>query len=72
MMRPEVMASVSTFKRYANANAAAFPLVDKSVTEDPGIYPPPEQRERLTVQLADSIDQTRAITRVWQKFKTGQ
>ena len=72
MMRPEVMAAVSNFKRYANANAAALPLVDKSVTEDPGIYPPPEQRQRLTVQLADSIDQTRAITRVWQKFKTGQ
>ena len=25
-----------------------------------------------TVQLADSPEQTRAITRVWQKFKTGQ
>jgi len=24
------------------------------------------------VQLADSPDQTRAITRLWQKFKTGQ
>jgi hypothetical protein len=24
------------------------------------------------VQLADSADQTRAVTRVWQKFKTGQ
>ena len=72
MMKPDVMAAVSNFKRYANANAAALPLVDKSVTDDPGIYPPPEQRKRLSVQLADSIDQTRAITRVWQKFKTGQ
>ena len=72
MMRPEVMAAVSNFKRYANANAASLPLVDDSVKNDPGIYPPPDQRKRLSVQLADSIDQTRAITRVWQKFKTGQ
>jgi hypothetical protein len=24
------------------------------------------------VQLSDTPDQTRAITRMWQKFKTGQ
>ena len=29
-------------------------------------------REKLAVQLADSPEQTRAITRMWQKFKTGQ
>ncbi len=43
-----------------------------SVKDDPGIYATPEQRQKLAVQLADSADQTRAITRVWQKFKTGQ
>jgi putrescine transport system substrate-binding protein len=72
IMTPKVIAEVSNFKRYANGNAAALPLVDNSVTGDPGIYPPPEVRQKLSVQLADSADQTRAITRVWQKFKTGQ
>jgi putrescine transport system substrate-binding protein len=47
-------------------------MVQTAVKDDPGIYPPPEQRQKLSVQLADSADQTRAITRVWQKFKTGQ
>jgi hypothetical protein len=42
------------------------------VKEDPAIYPTPEQLPRLSVQLADSAEQTRAITRVWQEFKTGQ
>jgi len=72
IMTPRVIADISNFKRYANANLASQPLVSPSVKDDPGIYPPPEQRQKLAVQLADSADQTRAITRVWQKFKTGQ
>src|ERR1700730_16857229 len=72
IMTPQVIADISNFKRYANANAASQPLVLDVVKNDPGIYPPPEQRQKLAVQLADSADQTRAITRVWQKFKTGQ
>ena len=72
IMTPQVIADISNFKRYANANAASQPLVLPSVRDDSGIYPPPEQRQKLAVQLADSADQTRAITRVWQKFKTGQ
>jgi len=72
MMTPQVIADVSNFKRYANANAASQSLVLPAVKDDPGIYPPPDQRQKLAVQLADSPEQTRAITRVWQKFKTGQ
>jgi len=72
MMTPQVSADVSDFRRYATANAAAQPLVEPAVRDDPGIYPPQELRQKLSVQLADSPDQTRAITRVWQKFKTGQ
>jgi putrescine transport system substrate-binding protein len=72
MMIPQVSADVSDFRRYATANAAAQPLVEAVVRDDPGIYPPQELRQKLAVQLADSPEQTRAITRVWQKFKTGQ
>jgi putrescine transport system substrate-binding protein len=72
LMIPQVIADISNFKRYANANAASRPLVLPQVLNDPGIYPPLDQRQKLAVQLADSPEQTRAITRVWQKFKTGQ
>jgi putrescine transport system substrate-binding protein len=72
IMTPQVIADISNFKRYADANSAAQPLVQSAVKDDPGIYPTPEQMQRLKVQLADSPEQTRAITRVWQKFKTGQ
>jgi putrescine transport system substrate-binding protein len=72
IMTPQVIADISDFKRYANANAAAQALVLPAVMEDPAIYPPLELRQKLAVQLADSSEQTRAITRLWQKFKTGQ
>jgi putrescine transport system substrate-binding protein len=71
VITPRVIADISNFKRYANADAQAQSLLDPSVRDDPGIYPPAEQRQKLAVQLADSTDQTRAITRVWEKFKTG-
>jgi putrescine transport system substrate-binding protein len=72
IMEPKVTADITNFKRFANANAASTPYVLESVKDDPAIYPPPELRQKLAVQLADSPEQTRAITRLWQKFKTGQ
>jgi putrescine transport system substrate-binding protein len=71
-MAPQVIADVSNFKRYANANLASAPLVHADVKSDPAIYPTPEEFARLSVQLADSAEQTRAITRVWQEFKAAQ
>jgi putrescine transport system substrate-binding protein len=72
IMEPKVIADISNFKRYANANLASQPYVLESVKADPAIYPPPQLREKLAVQLADSPEQTRVITRMWEKFKTGQ
>lgn len=72
IMRPQVSADISSFKRYATANIPAQDLVAPAVRNDPGIYPPPDVRQKLAVQLADTPEQTRAITRMWQKFKTGQ
>lgn len=71
-MAPLVSADFSDFMRYASANAAAQPLLQPAVRDDPEINPPRELRQKLGVQLADSPEQTRAITRAWQKFKTGQ
>jgi putrescine transport system substrate-binding protein len=72
MMIPRVSADISDFKRFASANLPAQALVQPAVRNDPGIYPPLDVRQKLAVQLADTPDQTRAITRMWQKFKTGQ
>src|ERR1700677_1122902 len=42
MMTPAVIADISNFKRYANGNAAAQPLVSASVNDDPGVDAPVE------------------------------
>jgi len=72
LMNPQVIANITNFIGYANANAAASPLLDASIASDPVIYPPPDQQRRLFVQSDDSPEQSRAITRIWQRFKTAQ
>jgi putrescine transport system substrate-binding protein len=72
LMNPQVIANVSNFIGNANANAAATPLLDASLAADASVYPPPEQQKKLFVQAEDSPEQSRAITRMWQRFKTAQ
>jgi putrescine transport system substrate-binding protein len=72
LMTPQVIADISNFIGFANANSAASPLLDASIVADPIVYPPRDQQQRLFVQSEDSPEQSRAITRLWQKFKTAQ
>ncbi len=71
VMQPQVIADMSNFTHFPNANAAALPLILPAVREDPAIYPSPGTRRRLTVVLPDTPEQLRAITRMWQRFKAG-
>jgi putrescine transport system substrate-binding protein len=72
LLDPRVIAKVSNFIGYANANTAATPLLEPAIASDPVIFPPRDQQQRLFVETEDSPEQTRAITRIWQKFKTAQ
>jgi putrescine transport system substrate-binding protein len=72
IMTPQVAADITNFKRFANGNLASLPLLLPDVKADPGIYPTEQIMTRLKVQTADSAGQARLVTRVWQKFKTGQ
>jgi putrescine transport system substrate-binding protein len=71
-MNPKVIANITNFIGFANANSAASPLLDASIASDPIVFPPHDQQQRLFVQTEDSPEQSRAITRLWQKFKTAQ
>lgn len=72
LMDPRVIAHISNFIGNANANSAASPFLEPSIVADPAVYPPTDQQRRLFVQMEDSPDQSRAITRIWQRFKTAQ
>ncbi len=72
MMKPEVTAANSNFISYANGNAAALPLLDPSVRDDPGVYPPPETMAKLFPNLAHTQEFTRELNRTWTRFMTGK
>jgi putrescine transport system substrate-binding protein len=72
LMDPPVIAHISNFIGNANANSAASPLLDPAIAADATVYPPPDQQRRLFVQTEDSPEQSRAMTRIWQRFKTAQ
>ena len=72
LMSPQVIADVSNHTGFANANSAATALLEPSIAQDPAIFPPRDQQQRLFVQTEDSADRQRAITRLWQRFKTAQ
>ena len=52
LMRPDVIAEISNFVSYPNANAASQPLVDKAVTGDPMITPTKETIDTKLFGLA--------------------
>jgi putrescine transport system substrate-binding protein len=72
LMRPEVTARNSNFKRYANMNAASWPLINADVRSDPAIFPRPEVMAKLVPDLAESPQFMRQLTRAWTRFKTGK
>ncbi len=72
IMRPEVMAGISNYVAYANANKASTPMVDKAVLENPGIYPTPDTMKKLFTFAVLPPDVDRLYTRIWTKLKTGK
>jgi putrescine transport system substrate-binding protein len=72
LMDPQVIAHITQAIGFANANAKATPLIDSAILGDPAVYATLEQRRRLTPPAEYSPEQLRAITRLWQRFKTGQ
>ncbi len=72
LLAPQTMADITNAVGFANANRAATPLVRAAISANAAIYPSAEQQTRLFVQSEDSPQTARAITRLWQRFKTGQ
>jgi putrescine transport system substrate-binding protein len=72
MLRPDIAARNASFIGSASMNAAATPLVDAALRDDPGIYPGPALRERLQPLRARSLEQSREENRIWARFRTGE
>ncbi|WP_035275947.1 polyamine ABC transporter substrate-binding protein [Desulfogranum japonicum] len=71
LLSPEVIAEISNYVAYANANKDATPLLDAEIREDGSIYPSPEVMERLVVPVEIGRKTQRLKTRSWTRIKTG-
>jgi len=72
LLEPKVIAGISNYVGYANANARATSLVDASIRNNPGIYPPPATTVKLVDNTTAKPDEARARVRTWTKIKSGR
>lgn len=68
IMRPEVIAAITNYVRYANANQDATPLVAEDIRSNPGIYYSPELLERMHI-VVPPTSMERTLTRTWNRVR---
>ena len=72
MLRPQVAARNSNVTNYANGVLASKPFIDKSVIENPAIYPDEATMARLFTITPYDAQTQRVVTREWTRVKTGK
>jgi len=72
IMRPDVIAKITDYVSYANANEASFDLIDEGVRTDPAVYPSAEVIDNLYTTIALPPRAQRVATREWTRVKSGQ
>jgi len=72
LLQPKVIADITNYVSYANANAKAAPYVDPEISSDPGIYPSEATREKLLVLKTPSDREARDMSRAFTRVKTGK
>jgi putrescine transport system substrate-binding protein len=71
LLDPRVAARNSNAVKYADGDLASRPYLEKSVRDDPGVYPPPAVMRTLVPERAKSMKFLRLLTRAWTNFKAG-
>ncbi len=72
ILEPKVIAAITNDIYYGNDNLAARAFVNRDISNDPAVYPPPELRRRLYLPAELGPEYDRLRTRVWTHIKTGQ
>jgi putrescine transport system substrate-binding protein len=72
LLDPQVAANNTNFVSYPNAVPKSTPLVNKEISGDPTIYPPPEVAAKLFTYAIIPPDVDRQYTRIWTQLKTGR
>ena len=71
VLRPEIIADITNYVAFANANRNSLSLVDPEVRADSSIYPDSEVQARLFPDKNVSPRTERVRTRLWQRVTTG-
>ncbi|WP_195175301.1 polyamine ABC transporter substrate-binding protein [Mesorhizobium sp. INR15] len=71
-LRPDIAAANSNYVSYANPVPEARALMDPSVANNPGIYPPEAVRAKLVVVHTSDSKTLRVQNRIWTKIVSGQ
>ena len=71
LLRPEVMAAISSKVRYANAVPESRPMIAAPVRDDPNVYPPDAALAGAFVPGTLPATAERARSRMWSRFKAG-
>ena len=72
LLRADISAEFTKFRKYPSANLAAETLVDPALRADPLVFPPPEVLARLRVHRAESLGYARYANRAWTRIRTGR
>ncbi len=72
LLRPEVMAGITSRTRYPNAVPASRPLIAEAVRNDPNVYPPEAVLARSYVAGTPPPAAERLRSRLWNRFKAGR
>ena len=72
LLEPKVIADISNYVSYANANAASTASIDPAVTGDAGIYPPPAVRAKLQSLGSASNEDAERRQQAWNAFVFGE
>jgi putrescine transport system substrate-binding protein len=71
LMRPDVIAEISNYVSYPNANSASYASLDKAITDDPMISPTKETIDTRLFGLAVLPPEvSKKYTDVWTELKT--
>jgi putrescine transport system substrate-binding protein len=71
LLRPEVIAPISNYIKYANANRAALRLIDPELLADPAAYPRMEGQVNWHAGIIYEPKLERLRTRTWSRVVTG-
>ncbi|WP_374013462.1 polyamine ABC transporter substrate-binding protein [Pseudoxanthomonas koreensis] len=72
LLDPAVAAANTDYIQYANPVAAATPLVDEAIRNDPTIYPSDEVAAKMFTYATNSPETDKLYTRLWTEIKTGR